>query len=212
MISLFISAFGLGFIFNASPGAIFTESLRRGVLGGYQAALSVQFGSLVGDAIWAILGLSGAGILFQIPEIRIPLATVGGLYLAYLGIQSIVTKPPTEQEQSAVTAPKSNNSALMSGVSISLTNPSNIFFWAALGSVLGGFGISNPEFAHYLIFFLGFMASSFIWCFACAGIIHVLHKAMSLTLVIGLNILCGVALLYLAYLICVDTYQVISKV
>ena len=51
MIELFISALALGFLFNAVPGAIFTESLRRGLQGGYKSALYVQFGSLVGDLI-----------------------------------------------------------------------------------------------------------------------------------------------------------------
>jgi hypothetical protein len=31
MIELFFSAMALGFFFNAAPGAIFTESLRRGL-------------------------------------------------------------------------------------------------------------------------------------------------------------------------------------
>ena len=70
---LFISAFVLGLIFNAAPGAVFAESLRRGLHGGYSSALKVQVGSLVGDATWAILGLMGAGLLFQIPTIRTPL-------------------------------------------------------------------------------------------------------------------------------------------
>ena len=43
-------AFLLGFIFNATPGAVFAETIRHGMTGGYRAALSVQFGSLVGDA------------------------------------------------------------------------------------------------------------------------------------------------------------------
>lgn len=34
MLSLFLSAFFLGLLFNAAPGAIFAESLRRGIKGG----------------------------------------------------------------------------------------------------------------------------------------------------------------------------------
>ena len=36
-------AFLLGFIFNATPGAVFAETIRHGLSGGYRAALSVQF-------------------------------------------------------------------------------------------------------------------------------------------------------------------------
>ena len=74
MIELFISALALGFLFNAVPGAIFTESLRRGLQGGFKSALYVQFGSLVGDLTWAVLGLGGAAVLFEVTAIKIPLA------------------------------------------------------------------------------------------------------------------------------------------
>ena len=62
MIELFFSAMALGFLFNAAPGAIFTESLSLGLKGGCKSALYVQFGSLVGDLIWAVIGLVGAAI------------------------------------------------------------------------------------------------------------------------------------------------------
>ena len=86
MIELFISALALGFLFNAVPGAIFTESLRRGLQGGFKSALYVQFGSLVGDLTWAVLGLGGAAVLFEVTVIKIPLAIFGGLLLAWLAL------------------------------------------------------------------------------------------------------------------------------
>ncbi|HBV00336.1 LysE family transporter, partial [Thalassospira lucentensis] len=67
MIELFVSAFALGFLFNAAPGAIFAESLRRGMVGGFAQAFAVQVGSLIGDLIWAVLGLLGAAAIFTLP-------------------------------------------------------------------------------------------------------------------------------------------------
>ena len=90
MIELFISALALGFLFNAVPGAIFTESLRRGLQGGYKSALYVQFGSLVGDLTWAVLGLGGAAVLFEVTAIKIPLAIFVGLLLAWLAFNSFI--------------------------------------------------------------------------------------------------------------------------
>ena len=55
----FFEAFVLGLIFNAVPGVVFAETIKRGVSGGFWGALYVQIGSLVGDATWAILGLIG---------------------------------------------------------------------------------------------------------------------------------------------------------
>jgi chemosensory pili system protein ChpE len=211
MMALFITAFGLGMIFNAAPGAVFTETVRQGLIGGYRVALNVQLGSLVGDASWAVLGLAGAGALFQVPEIRLPLSIIGGLYLVYLGIKCIVDKPNIERPGSSPDTHAIKNNALFSGVSISLTNPQNILFWAALGSVLGGLGVEQPTTMHYAVFFMGFMTSSVLWCFACAAVVHVLHRTMSKKLVVGINMLCGVALFYIAYLNAMDVGRVIDK-
>ena len=57
MRELFVTAFLLGLIFNITPGAILVESLRRGIKGGFMPALAIQIGSLVGDALWLLLGL-----------------------------------------------------------------------------------------------------------------------------------------------------------
>ena len=65
MFSFFLAAMLLGFVFNAAPGAVFSETLRRGLRDGYKPALLVQIGSLVGDATWAALGLTGLALLLE---------------------------------------------------------------------------------------------------------------------------------------------------
>ena len=191
----------MGLIFNAAPGAVFAESLRRGLQHGYYSALYVQFGSLVGDATWAVLGLLGVGLLFQIPVVRIPLSVLGALYLIYLGFQTLreVRQSHDSHAQSLEvdSIPAPQKGALLAGVSMSLTNPANVIYWGALGSVFGSFGISNPSKTDYGIFFAGFMSSSILWCFICAGLIHMMHRAMSPRIAIGLNTLCGICLLFL---------------
>ena len=59
MLTLFTAAFLLGLVFNAAPGPVFAETVRRSLRGGFRPALAVQIGSLVGDALWAVLGLAG---------------------------------------------------------------------------------------------------------------------------------------------------------
>ena len=56
----------------------------------------------------------------------------------------------------------------ISGAILSLTNPQNLIYWAALGGAFSALGIKEPETYHYIIFFLGFMSSSLFWCFFCA--------------------------------------------
>lgn len=207
MIALFLSAFGLGFIFNAAPGVVFTESVRRGVAGGYYPALSVQVGSLVGDATWAVLGLAGAGVLFQIPQVRTPIALMGSAYLGYLGLLGLMDAFNKAEIPHATQDTSTRQSAFSAGVTLSLTNPANIAYWVAMGSVLGGLGIDEPKITHYVVFFSGFMASSFIWCFICAGLIHLIYRWASSLFVNFINLACGLSLLALAMLSLVNIFK-----
>ena len=139
-------AFLLGFIFNATPGAVFAETIRHGMTGGYRAALSVQFGSLVGDAAWAALGLAGIGLLLQEDALKIPVGVAGACYLAWLAWDSW----QASRSQVEITVPDRGTGAMRSGVVLSLSNPQNVAYWAALGSAFGALGISNPDWIDYL--------------------------------------------------------------
>lgn len=169
MLALFISAFALGLVFNAAPGAVFAETIRQGVRGGYGPALLVQVGSLVGDALWAILGLVGVGILVQSEGLRTPVGIAGVLYLLWLSYASWrAASVEFGQQLNTSTAKKG---ALRAGVLLSVTNPQNVAYWAALGSAMGAVGVHDPGVAHYGVFFAGFMVSSVVWAFVCAALV-----------------------------------------
>lgn len=166
-LGLFAMAFGLGLLFNAAPGAVFAETIRRSLDGGYRPALAVQFGSLVGDAVWAILGLAGIGILLQSETLKVPVGIAGALYLGWLSWDSWRDSAAAPPDAGA--APdRATAGALRSGVILSLSNPQNVAYWAALGSAFGALGVTDPDRVDYALFFAGFMASSLLWSFVCA--------------------------------------------
>jgi chemosensory pili system protein ChpE/L-lysine exporter family protein LysE/ArgO len=172
--SLFLSALLVGLVFNAAPGAVFAETLKQGLRGGFRSALSVQLGSLAGDALWAVLGLVGVGLLLQLEYLRLPIGIAGAIYLLYLAWEAW-----TEASQEIRLEPSSQqtNKALRSGMMLSITNPQNVAYWAALGSAMGAVGVTSPEPSHYSMFFAGFMVASILWSFVCAGFIHIFVKA-----------------------------------
>lgn len=169
MTTLFISAFLLGLIFNAAPGAVFAETVRQGVRGGYRPALGVQLGSLVGDALWAVLGLVGIGLLLQLDWLRWPIGVAGTLYLLWLARDA--WRAAGVEFSVAGDAGVTQRSATRAGVLLSVTNPQNIAYWAALGSAMGAVGVHEPSATDYGIFFAGFMVSSVVWAFVCAAIV-----------------------------------------
>ena len=197
MLTLAISAFVLGLVFNAAPGAVFVQTVRQGMRGGFRAAFAVQVGSLAGDALWAVLGLAGAGMLMHIDALRWPLGLAGVLYLAWLSLDS--WRAASRKIVIADGAPPSSDShALRSGVLLSITNPQNLAYWAALGSAMTALGMADPGATEYLVFFAGFMAASIAWCFICAGLVHALFARAGSTWAGFTHRLCAIALLALA--------------
>ena len=170
MLALFLSAFALGLVFNAAPGAVFAETARQGLRGGFRPAFAVQVGSLVGDASWALLGLAGAGLLSQLEGLRWPLGLAGAVYLAWLSWDSW-RAARQHQSLDGAAGKAGAGSALGRGVLLSVTNPQNLAYWTAMGTALAGLGMAQPQTADYAIFFAGFMASSLAWCFICAALV-----------------------------------------
>ena len=170
MLSVFAAAFGLGLVFNAAPGPVFAATLRHGVGGGFRPALAVQLGSLVGDALWAVLGLAGVGLLATLESLRLPIGIAGALYLLWLARDAWVASR-LEFTLEGVDESESRDAALKSGMLLSLTNPQNIGYWAALGSALGAVGVHEPRSADYAVFFAGFMLSSVVWAIVFAGLV-----------------------------------------
>ncbi len=196
IMSILFAAFLLGLVFNATPGAVFAETVRRGATGGYRASLAVQVGSLVGDATWAALGLMGVGLLLQLDALKWPLGLIGAAYLFWLSLDSwkaasIAFSVPESQDEQA-------RSGLKSGVLLSLTNPQNLAYWAALGSALGALGIADPGLKDYAMFFAGFMISSVTWAVFCAVAIDRIFKKAKQKWVTLTYRLCAVMFMVLA--------------
>ena len=195
MIQILSVAFLLGLIFNAAPGAVFAETIRRSMTGGFREALILQLASLTGDVLWAILGLLGVGVLLQSPSLQLPIAIAGSAYLGYLAWDSWkAADAPAETSSIA----KGTMSAVRAGVILSTTNPQNVAYWAALGSAFATIGIANPQSADFVLFFAGFMLSSILWCFFCAAIVNKLFGSAGTRWKKWTYRICALAFLYLA--------------
>lgn len=198
MLTIFFYALIFGFVFCLSPGAVLAETLRRGLLHGFTPALLVQVGSLVGDAVWAVIGLTGIALLIQHDAVRVPLTIVCAVYLTWLGVRSLIDAWQLPQADNAPAG--SGQSALAVGAAISLANPKNIVYWGALGSALSGIVGATPSHGQTLMFFAGFMLASVLSCFLIAGLVNLLRQNASPLWQRVSYGACGVVLLYLAVL------------
>ncbi|MFI7704594.1 LysE family transporter [Nonomuraea sp. NPDC049480] len=199
MSEIFVLALWVGLLFNAAPGAVFSESLRRGVRGGFGPAFAVQVGSLAGDAVWALLGLAGVGALFAVPAMRVPLTVAGCLLLGWLGVTAL--RDAAFPRAEPVTGDRSRQGALAVGAAMSLGNPWNVVYWSgAAGAVSAVLG-RDAGLGSLAVFFTGFMTSSLAWCFICAGFIALLRRALPPPAVRLLEAACGVSLIVFAALL-----------
>lgn len=197
MPTVFLAAFGLGLLFSAAPGAIFAETVKVGVRGGFRPALAVQIGSLVGDALWAVLGLAGVGLLLQLEQLRIPIGLAGVAYLLWLS-QDSWREAGTQFKVDSDGARQNIRQAARSGVLLSITNPQNIAYWAAIGSAMGAVGVAEPSPIDYGIFFAGFMSSSIVWAFFCAALVDRVFRRAGMRWAALTYRACAIAFLLLA--------------
>ena len=194
---MFLAAFGLGMLFNAAPGAIFAETVKVGVRGGFRPAFAVQVGSLVGDVLWAVPGLAGVGLLLQLDALRVPIGLAGVAYLLWLSYDSW-REAGTRFAVDAEPAPGEVRRALRSGVLLSITNPQNVAYWAALGSALGAVGVAEPSMTDYGTFLAGFMAAAIVWSFVCAALVDRVFRRAGMRWATLTYRSCAVAFLVLA--------------
>lgn len=196
MLAFFVSAFLLGLVFNAAPGAVFAETVKQGARGGFKPALAVQVGSLTGDALWAVLGLTGVGVLLQAESLRLPVGIAGVAYLLWLAWDA--WRAAGQHLDTRGSDAASHRSALKTGALLSLTNPQNVAYWAAMGSAMGALGVHEPDNTHYAVFFSAFMTASVLWCFVAATLVDRLFRRANTQWATLTYRLCAAALLALA--------------
>lgn len=170
-LTLFVTALGLGFVFNAAPGAVFVETVRQGVRGGFRPAFAVQIGSLAGDTLWAVLGLAGVALLLSLEALRVPIGIAGFVYLLWLAWDAWKAARREFTVDAAPAQAAATDRALRAGVVLSITNPQNIAYFAAIGSSIAALGVTAPTIGDYAVFFAGLTAASVAWSFICAALV-----------------------------------------
>ncbi|MFN8433673.1 MAG: LysE family transporter [Anaerolineales bacterium] len=203
---LLVSSFILGIAFCAPPGIITTETIRRGAARGFFPALSVQFGSLVGDTTWATIALTGLAFIIQNNIAKTILSVIGITLMIKLAWDAI--KDAREGKHPADgTAAESTRGDFASGAFLSLGNPMNIVFWTGLGTTVFASIAGTPQPIHFATFFTGFLAGAILWCFFIAGLVAWGRQWMTASFFRFLNATCGIVLFYFALQLGLQTFQ-----
>lgn len=145
--------FTLGFSAGISPGPlmslVITTALERGVAAGLRVAVA----PLITDAPIILL----TTLLFNaLPRsVEIGLAVAGGLFVIYLGAETLIKAPRAALAVEQVDEDQARH--IWRGALVNMLSPHPWLFWIAVGSpLLVGFWRESPSYA--LAFLVGFYA------------------------------------------------------
>ncbi len=191
MAHLLVVTVGLGIAYNAAPGAVNTEALRRGLARGIRPALLVQLGALIGDLLWAALAFTGTAFLARRQSIRLTLGIAGACFLLRLAWNAL-------QEAWRGGIPRAQGHTargdFATGAVFSLANPFALAFWTGIGS--GFAATAGATAGRFVALFAGFALGAALWCLAMPCVVGWGRRFIRPALFRWLNALCGLALSY----------------
>lgn len=151
-------------------GPVNAEALRRGLTGGFRAALTVELGSILGDGAWAALAFAGVGALFTLGVFEVLGGLAGGVLLAWLAWQGWreAAAAPSLLLSEAATRPQ-RLPAFWAGLLLSVVNPGSAAFWAGVGATLLAAHLTDHGPRTLGAFAAGYYAALIVWSFGFAA-------------------------------------------
>jgi threonine/homoserine/homoserine lactone efflux protein len=199
---LLATAIGLGMTYNAAPGAVNTEALRRGLSRGARSALLVQLGALIGDSLWAALALTGTSFLVRSHTLHVVLGLAGACFLLRLAWSVLA-----DARSGRVTEPLAAGSRgdFATGAFFSLANPFALAFWSGIGGALTVSDTAGSHGAGFALLFAGFVLGALLWCLAMPVALGWGRRLVRPAVIRGINALCGIALGYFGFMLLWNT-------
>jgi threonine/homoserine/homoserine lactone efflux protein len=199
--SLFFTAAGVGLAIAAPVGPMGMLCIRRTLTGGPRAGLAIGFGIASGDAFYgliAALGLVGIS-QFMLAYDR-PLHLVAGLFLLYLGVRTLLQKPPAEAANEngngdgklAQVGRAGALRAYASSLLLTLTNPQTVIMFAALFTTLAPRGAFSSAIA--LTTVSGVFCGSIAWWCFLVTVVSLARHAIGSKLRVAIDRLVGLML------------------
>lgn len=161
------------------PGSLLTYTIRKSLAVGPRAGFIITAGHALLELVLVVVIFMGFGIVLQSEPIQIGIGIVGGVLLAWMGIDMVLgsirnkVSVKTDDEQA-----RSGNMVL-SGALISAANPYFLLWWAVVG--LGFLLQAYEDFSliGVAIFYLGHIAADFGWYALVSGIVGTTRKFIS---------------------------------
>jgi threonine/homoserine/homoserine lactone efflux protein len=190
-ISFFIRGLLIGLSIAAAVGPMsilcIQRTLNKGQLYGFVSGLGIA----TADGVYGSIAAFGLTLITNfLLNGQIWIRLIGGLFLMYLGIKTMLSKPP---ERTAELDMKSNSylGAYASTFFLTLTNPLTILSFAAIFAGIG-VGSASKSLISASAVVLGVFAGSTLWWVLLTSIISLFRKKMNVQWLLWINRISGV--------------------
>ena len=189
----------IGLSIAAPVGPIGLLVIRRSLAEGRRVGLASGMGAASADAVYGIIaafGLSAiSGLLISFAPL---LRLFGGLFLLYIGMQTLTTRPSSDAAR--VRRGSGLAGAYLSTFFLTFSNPMTIL---AFVSIFAGLGLAErtQEAGAAVVMVLGIFAGSALWWLLLSGAVSLLRHRMGPVVLLWVNRLSGVVILGFALLI-----------
>ena len=188
--SFFVRGLLLGISIAATVGPMRILCIQRTLYKGQRYGLVSGLGIATADAIYGCVAGFGLTAISQfLVSQQLWFRLLGGLFLVYLGIKTLLSKPP----ERAIEAKKADNfiTAYLSTLLLTLTNPLTILSFAAIFAGIG-VGSASKSYASASTVVLGVFLGSTLWWCILTSIISLLRKRFTPVWLLWINRASGV--------------------
>lgn len=167
-VSFFVRGLLIGLSIAAVVGPMSILCMQRTLIFGQRYGLVSGLGIATADAVYGSIAAFGVTVIanFLVSQ-QVWIRLIGGLFLVYLGIKTILTRPA---ERAAAAQVNSFFGAYASTLLLTLTNPLTILSFAAIFAGIGVGGVSKSYLSATIVVLGVFAGSALWWCLLTSGI------------------------------------------
>ncbi len=183
--SFFVRGLLIGLSIAASVGPMSILCIQRTLHKGQRYGLVSGLGIATADAAYGCVAGFGLTAISQfLVSQQFWFRLLGGLFLVYLGIKTLLSKPP----ERAVEARKADNfiTAYLSTLLLTLTNPLTILSFAAIFAGIG-VGSASKSYTSASLVVLGVFLGSTLWWCILTSVISLLRRRFTTTWLLWIN-------------------------
>ena len=166
--SFFVRGLLIGLSIAATVGPMSVLCMQRTVYKGQLYGLVSGLGIATADAVYGGIAAFGVALIanFLVSQ-QLWIRLIGGVFLLYLGIKTLLTRPA---ERAASASANGFIGAYVSTFLLTLTNPLTILSFAAIFAGIGVGGASKSYVSATIVVAGVFIGSTLWWCILTGGI------------------------------------------